>query len=251
MRRSSAGCDISRHASSYTTHRCPPAGSRRADSIHADAHVISTEMSVAFSVTRDRSREIIGRRRVEPHRARPIEEPGQVAGHEPTQRVTDQSTVLGQPTIGVRRPSGERSRSTTIGSTGTSAERTVSARATSIAVCSSGVSRRSSTVSASAPTRSRRRAVTCAAHCDVVEPGWSVALVERVEPVGHAVPERDGLARRRLRRRRCARPSGRRGRRRGDRTGSTGCRGSSPAPTCPAPTIPASTRFGAVMRPRE
>src|SRR3546814_5042882 len=60
MRRRRAGWDIRRHASSYTTQRCPPLGSRRADSIHADAHVISTETRVAFSVTRERSREIIG-----------------------------------------------------------------------------------------------------------------------------------------------------------------------------------------------
>jgi len=52
---------MSRHASSYTPHRCPPAGSRSADSIHAQAHVVKTAMSVAFSVTRDRSREIISK----------------------------------------------------------------------------------------------------------------------------------------------------------------------------------------------
>ena len=52
---------MSRHASSYTTHRCPPLGSSSADSIHADAQVISTEIRVAFSVTRDRSRETIGK----------------------------------------------------------------------------------------------------------------------------------------------------------------------------------------------
>jgi len=61
MRRNKAGWDMSRHASSYTTHRWPPLGSSSADSIHADAHVIKTEINVAFSVTRDRSREIIGR----------------------------------------------------------------------------------------------------------------------------------------------------------------------------------------------
>ena len=52
---------MSRQASSYTTQRWPPLGSRSADSIHAEAQVIRTEMRVAFSVTRDRSREIIGR----------------------------------------------------------------------------------------------------------------------------------------------------------------------------------------------
>lgn len=48
MRRTSAGWDIRRHASSYTTQRWPPVGSSNADSIHADAHVISTEIKVAY-----------------------------------------------------------------------------------------------------------------------------------------------------------------------------------------------------------
>jgi len=39
-----------------------PAGrSIDADSIHAEAHVIGTEVSIAFSATRDRPSEIIGR----------------------------------------------------------------------------------------------------------------------------------------------------------------------------------------------
>src|SRR5690625_6291588 len=42
-------------------HRCPPAGSSSAASIHADEQVISTEINVEFSVTRDRSRDTIGR----------------------------------------------------------------------------------------------------------------------------------------------------------------------------------------------
>ncbi|HVX52974.1 hypothetical protein [Nocardioides sp.] len=52
---------MSRQASSYTTHRCPPVGSIDADSIHAEVHVIGTEVSIAFSATRDRPSEIIGR----------------------------------------------------------------------------------------------------------------------------------------------------------------------------------------------
>lgn len=54
--------------------------------------------------------------------------------------------------------SGRSSRSTTMGRIGTSASRTAPARAVSIAVCSRGASGRFSTVSVSAPSRSRRRA---------------------------------------------------------------------------------------------
>ena len=55
-------------------------------------------------------------------------------------------------------------RSTTIDRIGTAFSRTVCVNARSIAVCSNGDSPRASTVSASAPIRSRLRAVTVEAH---------------------------------------------------------------------------------------
>ena len=61
-------------------------------------------------------------------------------------------------------------------------------------MCSSGVSRRSRTVSASAPIEVPSACGDLAGPLDVVEPGGAVALVEGVEAVGHAVAERDRLA---------------------------------------------------------
>ena len=58
-------------------------------------------MRVAFSVTRDRSREIIGRLGSNAHRGGAVEQPGEVAGDEASQGVADEASVLGEPAVGI------------------------------------------------------------------------------------------------------------------------------------------------------
>ena len=77
----------------------------RADSIHADAQVIRTEMRVEFSATRDRSREIIGRDGSNADGRGAVEQAGEVAGDESAQSVADESPVLGRADRRGRRPS--------------------------------------------------------------------------------------------------------------------------------------------------
>ena len=61
--------------------------------------------------------------------------------------------------------------------------------AMSMTVCSNGDIGRSSTVSANAPIKSRRREATVRRPLSVAKPSGTVPLIERVEPVPEPVPE--------------------------------------------------------------
>ena len=148
-------------------------------------------MRVAFSVTRERSREIIGsvgsNVTVEGPSNSPARSPATSRRRAwPTSRPSSVSRPSGSSAA-----SGARSRSTTIGRTGTSALRTVRSMAMSTAVCSSG---RQAAVEHGLGERADEVAAAggdLAGPLGVVEPGGAVAFVERVEPVGHAVAEHD------------------------------------------------------------
>ena len=144
-------------------------------------------MRVAFSVTRDRSREIIGRRRVERDRGGAVEEPGEVAGDESAQGVADESSVLGEPAVGVvGRVGGEESvddhrEDGYVGAADRAVEGDVDGGVLERgeAAFEHGLGERADEVAAAGGD--------LAGPLRVVEPGGAVALVERVEPVGHAV----------------------------------------------------------------
>ena len=101
---------MSRQASSYTTQRWPPVGihERRLHPRRGAGHQDRDEGGVlgdAGQVEGDH-RQV----RVERHRGGAVEQPGEVAGDEPTQGVADESPVLGEPAVGiVGRVGGEES----------------------------------------------------------------------------------------------------------------------------------------------
>ena len=106
--------------------------------------------------------------------------------------MADKPAVLGQPAVGIR--TGARMRSTTIGRIGTSFSRTVWVGAMSIAVCSNGDKPRASTVSASAPIRSRRRAATVEAHCSSDSPLGRWPSSSGIQASVESVPRDDGAS---------------------------------------------------------
>ena len=151
-------------------------------------------MRVAFSVTRDRSREIIGRLGSNAHRGRAVEQPGEVAGDEATQGVADESAVLGEPAVGiVGGVRGEESvddhrQDGYVGAADRAVDGDVDGGVLERgeAAFEHGLGQRADEVAATG----------CDLACPlrVVESGGAVSFVERVEPVGHAVAQRDGPA---------------------------------------------------------
>ena len=126
---------------------------------------------------------------------RAVEQPGQVAGDEAAQRVADEPAVLGEPTVGVvgrvgcEQPVDDHREHGHVGTRG---------RRRSSATSIGGVLQRGEPpVEHGLGERADEVAATggdLAGPLRVVEPAGAVALVERVEPVGHPVAERDGPA---------------------------------------------------------
>ena len=226
------------------THRCPPVGvqqgglhpRRRARHQHGDQGVVlrHPDRSKRPSAGPGRTRPWTGRRRCRPG-----------PRDEAAQGVPDDPSVLRQPRSAS--VSGCSMRSTTIGRIGVCDAATAVARAMSTAVCSTGESGRPKTVSASAAIRSRRRAVTIAAHATSSTPdgrGPSSSGFRRGAGRGRA----RSPGRRPRARPGCARPSGRPAHTRGGRRGSSGCRATSPEWTSRA-AIAGEETLGAVISP--